>query len=143
MSLKFGIVRAVDRAKGQVQVDFPDQEGLISHWLPVRQDSTLGNRSLVMPGIGEQVGLLMDEYQEDGLVLGGVYSSADAAPVTDAAWHQEFADGTVIAYDISTHTLTVNTGSGQISLVANGGVTLLGDLQVQGNIIATGTISGN
>jgi phage baseplate assembly protein V len=88
-------VTAVDGATARVKVSFPDDDGLLSDWLPVVQPMALGGRCYALPRKGSQVVVLLDEHAEDGVVVGAIYSQADAPPVADpGVIHLELEDGT-------------------------------------------------
>jgi phage baseplate assembly protein V len=100
-----------------------------------------------MPDVGEQVACLMDEHDEDGAVLGSIYSSADMPPVSSGdKWHVTMKDGATFEYDRSSHVLAVNlpkngtftvtANSATIQIDANGNI----DLTAAGDInLVTGS----
>lgn len=159
--LHFGTVSAVDEKTGMVRVRLPDLNNLRTDWLQVLYPKTLQDKCYCMPDLGEHVAILLDENGEDGVVLGAVYSTADKPPVVSRdKWHRRFKDGTVLEYDRSTHTFTVdgpaqinlisssqvNVKSGQITLdadsvICTGGMTVKGPLTVESTLHATGNIS--
>nr|WP_320132004.1 phage baseplate assembly protein V [uncultured Holophaga sp.] len=115
-----GLVTAV--AGHQVRVKFPDLDGMISGLLPVASLVTLGARVWAMPRVGAQVVVLLDENGEDGVVLGGVYSTADPAPSCSAeAIHAELEDGTAVT--LQTGKVVVDT-PGDVEAQAGGTATL-------------------
>ena len=77
---RVGIVRAQDTSHARVRVTFPDRDQMQSWWLPVVFPKTQNDKSYWMPDVGEQVVCMVDEYDEDGAVLGAIYSSADMMP---------------------------------------------------------------
>lgn len=122
-TLRFGEVTEIDGSNCLVKVWFDDLE-MESHWLPVLQHATFGDKTYVMPRKGCQVAALLDPFGEDGVVLGGIYSEADPPPVTDPAkFHKTFDDGTVIEYDTATHKLSADI-KGKADIQATGPVTL-------------------
>jgi phage baseplate assembly protein V len=104
-------------------VTFPDRHQLISWWLPIVVPKSQNDKGYWIPDIGEQVVCLMDAHDEDGAVLGAIYSSADTTPVQSAdKWHVTWNDGSTFEYDRSSHTLAVNVVSnGTINITVNGG----------------------
>lgn len=183
--LRFGIVVAVDETKGMVRVQYTDMDGEVSYWLAVLKPKTLKDKAYWMPDIGEHVAVLIDENAEEGVVLGAIYSSSDAVPVSSKdKYHVKFNDGTVIEYDRTEHKLKADV-KGDIEIKATGradvdcqsqiyiksatnitiqapsinmkggspaeglfegNFRLIGNLEVEGNIHATGSIideSGN
>lgn len=124
--LKFGIVSATDPATCRVRVKYNDNEGLVSYWLAVTQRQTLGTRDYHMPELGEQVACLIDAHSEEGVVLGGIYSAADPAPVdSQDKRHVTFKDGAQIEYDAASHRGTVTLpGEARITLGGAGYVAI-------------------
>lgn len=134
--MKIGIVSAIDPAKCAARVQFPDNDDVVSYWLPVVQPKTLKDRFYYMPDVGEQVVCLLDENGEQGVILGAIYSDADPPPVTSPdKWHVAFEDGTTIEYSRATHTLALNIkGDVTIATDGNTSVTTTGST----NITTTG-----
>ncbi len=121
--MKIGIVVAIDPAACAARVQFPDHDGMVSHWLPVVQPKTLKDRCYHMPDRGEHVVCLLDENAEAGVILGAIYSEADAPPVSSPdKWHVTFDDGTRLEYDRAAHKLTADV-KGDVALTATGTVT--------------------
>jgi len=120
--LKFGVVSATDPSTCRVRVKYQDNEGIESYWLAVTQRQAYGTRDYHMPEIGEQVACLVDEHNEEGVVLGGIYSAADPTPVASQdKRHVAFKDGGVIEYDASAHRATVTLpGQARITLGQEG-----------------------
>ncbi|MCW5223531.1 phage baseplate assembly protein V [Verminephrobacter aporrectodeae subsp. tuberculatae] len=155
-SFKFGTVSAVDAAACRVRVRLPDCDNLRTAWLPVLQAKTLRDKHYHLPDIGEHVAVLLDAHGEDGMVLGAVYSSADAPPVSSGDKHHlRFDDGAEIEYDRVRHQLTVKGGirklvvevGADIVLKAGGKITLdapqteiTGNVRISGNLDADGTV---
>ena len=119
---RVGIVKAQDAANARVRVIFPDRDQMESWWLPVVFTKTQNDKMYWIPDVGEQVVCMMDEYDEDGAVLGAIYSSADRPPATSAdklRW--TFKDGAAFEYDRSVHSLQMNIpNSGTVTITANG-----------------------
>jgi phage baseplate assembly protein V len=90
-------------------VTFPDRDQLQSWWLPVVVNKTRTDKFYHVPDIGEQVVCFMDAHDEDGAVLGAIYSSVDETPINSAdKYHVSFRDGTSVEYDRALHVLSVN-----------------------------------
>lgn len=118
--MKIGIVSAIDPAKCAARVQFPDNDAVVSYWLPVVQPKTLKDRFYCMPDVGEHVVVLLDENGESGVILGAIYSEADPPPVSDPdKWHTTFEDGTVLEYDRKEHKLFADV-KGDIEVMATG-----------------------
>jgi phage baseplate assembly protein V len=112
--LKFGVVSATDPANCRVRVKYQDNESVESWWLAVPQRKTLQDKDYDMPDVGEHVACLIDEHNEEGVVVGAIYSAADATPVQDQdKRHLAFKDGSVFEYDRGKHRLTVTLPEGQ------------------------------
>jgi phage baseplate assembly protein V len=147
-AFRVGIVQTQDVQNCRVRVTFPDRNQMVSWWLPIVTPKTQNDKAYWIPDIGEQVVCLMDEHDEDGAVLGCIYSQADPTPVQSAdKWHLHVKDGASFEYDRSSHTLTINvppnnavmnlTVNGPINIVAaNGNVNLsaaMGDISFKTN----------
>lgn len=159
VSLKFGTVSAVDAATNRVRVRLPDYDNLRTAWLPVLQRKTLRDKHICLPDIGEHVPVLLDARGEDGLVLGAIFSAADAVPVASAdKTHVTFADGGQIEYDRAQSQLTVSGGvqrviievGAEIVLRAGASITIdapdtliTGNLTVAGKLIYQGGLDGS
>jgi phage baseplate assembly protein V len=112
----------------KVRVQFSERDGLVSDWLPVLQQKTLGDFAVWLPDLGSHVACLMDDHFEDGVVLGCIYSDADLPPVSDPdVFHREFSDGTVVQYNRKSHVLHAN---------------VKGDIVVEGSGDCNATIQG-
>lgn len=121
-AFRVGLVKTLDAASGRVRVTFPDRDQMDSWWLPVVFAKTQNDKAYWMPDVGEQVVCLMDEYDEDGAVLGSIYSSVDTPPAADPdklMWNSR--DGASFSYDRVAHALQIALpGGGAINLTANG-----------------------
>ena len=153
--LQFGLVSKLDYRSCRVKVRLDEFDGLETWWLKVPQRHTKATKSRpLLPEIGEQVAVLLQRDGVNGVVLGGIYSTAELPPVVDE--HTEFvrfSDGTTASYNRQASLLAVNC-VGAISLQASQPVTvkapavtldapqttLEGNLQVNGNVNATGTV---
>ena len=110
-SFKFGTVSAVDAKTCRVRVRLPDYDNLRTAWLPVLQAKTLRDKHYHLPDVGEHVAVLLDANGDDGVVLGAIFSEADAVPVVSRdKWHRRFDDSAELEYDRASHTLTVRGG---------------------------------
>jgi len=99
-----------------VRVQFPAHDNMISYWLPVLSFNTHVNKDFWIPDIGEQVAVLMDEHDEDGVVLGALPSQRDqTASAPGFTLNQrgtQFSDGTTVVYDRSAHAYKIVIGGG-------------------------------
>lgn len=113
--LRFGEVVKQDLDGVRVQVEFKERDGVVSPWLMVPQRGTKDNKFYDVPDLGSHVACLLDEHDEEGLVLGAVYSDVDEAPVKSGdKWHVTFKDGTKLEYDRASHELTVDAPDGKV-----------------------------
>jgi phage baseplate assembly protein V len=163
VALEYGEVSAVDYMTCQIRVRLDDRDGVESYWLSVPQRNTQGTkRRPLMPELGEQVAVLLDSDGVGGIYLGGIYSTAEPPPVVDEDTdYVRFSDGTVSTYNRAAGEMTLDcvgtllVKCGRNITVEAGGpvivkapsatltipqVTLDGNLQVNGNIHASGVI---
>lgn len=108
--LQFGLVSSVDYLSCRVKVSLEEFDGLETWWLKVPQRHTKATKSRpLMPEIGEQVAVLLQRDGVNGVVLGGIYSTAEPPPVTDENTHYlRFSDGTILTYDREAHALVAD-----------------------------------
>jgi phage baseplate assembly protein gpV len=110
---RVGIVQEQDTALARVRVTFADYDQLRSWWLPIVVPKSQNDKAYWIPDLGEQVVCLMDAHDEAGAVLGAIYSSADATPVSSAdKWHLGFKDGAAFEYDRAAHVLNLEFTDG-------------------------------
>jgi phage baseplate assembly protein V len=135
---RVGIVKAQDVHNARVRVTFPDRDQMQSWWLPVLFPKTQNDKGYWIPDIGEQVVCTMDEHDEDGAVLGAIYSAADAVPVANAdKLHWTFKDGAVFEYDRSVHALQMSIANGGTVTIAANGASIA--IDGSGNVAIDGT----
>lgn len=164
VELEYGEISAVDYPTCRVRVRLDDRDGVESYWLNVPQRNTQGTqRRPLMPELGEQGAVLLDADGVGGVYLGGIYSTAEPPPVVDEDTdYVRFSDGTVSTYDRVAGVMTldcvgalllkcgrnITVESGEPVMVKAPSatlnilqVTLNGNLQVVGDINATGAIN--
>ena len=119
---RVGIVKAQDVQNARLRVTFPDRNQMTSWWLPIVVPKSQNDKAYWIPDIGEQVVCLMDEHDEDGAVLGCIYSSADLTPVQSAdKWHLTMKDNATFEYDRSQSILAINLpANATMSIIVNG-----------------------
>jgi phage baseplate assembly protein V len=123
--LKVGRVSKQNPEAGTVTVVFGADDALASWSLPVLQPKTLGDKVYWMPDVGEFVACLMDEHAEFGVVLGAMYSQAEAPPLASLdKLHIAFKDGTTVEYDRAAHALSIAIAESGTVAVSAGAVTL-------------------
>lgn len=122
VSYKTGIV--VDSKPGFARVRFADIDDLTTQWLPVIHPKTLQDKVVWTLDVGEHVSCLLDEFMEDGCILGAIYSDPDVPPVSSKdKFHLKFDDGGSIEYDRSNGAMTV-VCKGVVNVTADGAVTV-------------------
>lgn len=146
--IKVGKVVAVDEAKARVRVQLLDNDEMVTYWLQIAVPKAQNDKFYWIPDVGELVLCAFLEHGlEQGFVIGAVYNEKDQTPVQDKEkFHIKFKDGSWIEYDRREHKLTAFI-KGDINITASGNITLqapvvniVGNLEVQGNIHATGSI---
>jgi phage baseplate assembly protein V len=113
-------------ANARVRVTFPAHNQMTSWWLPILVPKAQNDKAYWIPDVGEQVVCLMDEHDEDGAVLGAIYSSADTAPpsMTADKWHLTMKDSASFEYDRNSHALSVNLPANATMTIVVNGVTI-------------------
>ena len=123
----------VEDIKGhKVRVRIPDLDNFLTDWLPVAQALTMGARLWLMPRQGAQVGVLLDDNAEDGMVICGRYSDSDPAPDRDPlVIYLETEDGTMVEIDPTAKTVKLDaagdvlvTAKGKVEITAGGTMSL-------------------
>lgn len=134
---RVGIVKTLDARNARVRVIFPDRNQMQSWWLPILVAKSQDDKSYHMPDVGEQVVCFMDENDEDGAVLGSIYSSADTPPASMTAdkWHVTMKDGASFEYDRSSHALAVSIPNGGTMTIQANAATI--QIDASGNINLT------
>lgn len=108
VTLRFGIVIALDETLGRVRLRLPDLDDLVTWWLPVIMSKTHKDRHWHLPDIGEHVAALLDARGETGVVLGAITGERDRPAAATVHRHTViYEDGTQIDYDRAAHRLTV------------------------------------
>ncbi len=152
--LRFGNVTEIDATKGLARVSF-DEDGIVSDWLPIAVKGSKANKHESWFDVGDFVACLMDKNIEDGVILGAIYDENNAPPVGNKDVESTtFSDGTLIKYDRSSSTLTiecvgdVNVNCVNANVTASTKVTIdspesefTGDVSVQGELSANGVQS--
>ena len=141
-AFRVGIVSAQNPATAQVRVTFPDRNQMQSWWLGVVVPKSQNDKAYWIPDIGEQVVCLMDQYDEDGAVLGALYSTVDEPPVNSTdKYHWSMKDGAIFEYDRAAHALTVALPrSATLSVSANGAAVAI-DASGNVSVAAAGNIN--
>ena len=145
--IRFGSVVEIDLAKARCRIRYgdPDSEDEAEtdwiRWLAPRAGDV---RIWCAPSLGEQVLLLCPDGQIGAAVaLPGLWCDAFPPPANAEAdvfaWH----DGARISYDLENSELVINlpagatvqiTSPGGLAIDAEGGITLRGDVTIEGNL---------
>ncbi|QCP29826.1 phage baseplate assembly protein V [Acinetobacter baumannii] len=146
--VRFGTIKTINPSKPipRVIVNLGDIETPEIRCLNIRSgdDSTWD-----MPSTNEECVVISPcgEIGPTSFVLYGFYNDDHPAPSDDLNKKiRMFADGCVIAYDVSAHHLSaVLPSSGTAVLTADGGVTVNGDTTINGNLQVNGStaMTGN
>lgn len=103
---------------------FDDVDSLVTAWLPLLHPKTFADQVVWTLDVGEHVGCILDEFMEDGCVLGAIYSDADAPPVSSPdKFRLQFKDGGSVEYDRSSGAMNI-VCKGVANLTADGDVTV-------------------
>jgi phage baseplate assembly protein V len=100
---RVGVVSEIDVEKARARVHFEERDDVNSGWLSVIQPKTLKDKVYWMPDIGEHVVCLLDEHDEDGALVGAIYSDVDVVPdgVSADVHTTVYVDGAKWKYDRS------------------------------------------
>lgn len=107
--IKVGEVSSIDPARGTARVVFDDEDGTVSYDLPILQRNTYKTKDFHSVSVGEDVlCVFLPTGPEEGFILGSFYADEIAPPETVKDRRTTvFEDGTVIRYDMATHTATI------------------------------------
>lgn len=146
--VRFGTVKTINPSKPipRVIVNLGDIETPEIRCLNIRSGD---DATWDMPSINEECVVISPcgDIGPTSFVLYGFYNDDHPAPSDDLNQKiRMFADGCVIAYDISAHHLSAVLPSGGTAvLTADGGVTVNGDTTINGNLQVNGStaMTGN
>lgn len=135
--LRYASITSVDHSAAHVTVTLDD--GVTSPalpWLAPRMGET---KAWLPPSVGEQVLLLCPGGEIGaGIVLGGVPSTANPAPMDEPVALVRFKDGAIISYDPDASELLIQLPSGATTVLASdGGVDIIGDVNLTGKLTAS------
>jgi phage baseplate assembly protein V len=147
--IRFGRVAEVDG--GRVVIETGDVRTDQIRWVERRAGET---RTYSPHSVGEQVLLLCPDGDIEGAVaIGGIACDDFPLPGDGKRELVQFSDGAVLAYDPESHTLDAALPEGATALiVASGGVTLRvqdggltieGDVEINGDLRLTGTATAD
>jgi phage baseplate assembly protein V len=149
--IKYGYISEVDVNLCRVRVQFPDYE-MVSPFLPVLVQGSLGNKYFHVFKINDHVACLMEENMENGVCLGAIYDTQNQ-PSGGATGKTKvvFSDGTLVQYNEANSTLSVVAGTTTVEVkpggikIEKGGESLkqiLSDIITQINLIIVTTPGG-
>ena len=142
--VRFGTVKTINPSKPipRVIVNLGDIETPEIRCLNIRSGD---DATWDMPSINEECVVISPcgDIGPTSFVLYGFYNDDHPAPSDDLNKKiRMFADGCVIAYDVSAHHLSaVLPNGGTAVLTADGGVTVNGDTTINGNLQVNGSTS--
>ena len=141
-AIQYGVIASVDHANATCTVTLGD---LTTGELPWVAQRAGGMRYWSPPSLDEQCVVLAPEGDlENGLVILGLYSDANPPPSNDPdVVEMDFPDGASISYNHAGHALAVTLPEGGTATIdAPGGMTINGDVTVNGTVIATTDVLG-
>lgn len=135
--ISIGTVEDVDYAAATARIRIGD---VLTAPLAMSSLRAGGNRAWAPFEVGEQVVVAAPSGNlATGVILGALY--ADSAPANgDRAGLQRatFSNGSVIEFDRDANTFRMNLAGGAVEITASGGLTIIGTVTVQGDVIADG-----
>jgi phage baseplate assembly protein V len=112
-SFKDGKVVEVDGKTARVRVEYPDEDGQISHWQAVPQQGVGSANHYRLPKVGDIVSTQLDENGENGVVTGSRYSEDNPPPFDDPNIEGvKYDDGGEDSYDTSSGKRTIKAPNG-------------------------------
>lgn len=137
--LRLGTIAEVDHPSARVRVKSGD---ILTGWLPWITPRAGTTRAWDPPTVDEQVLILAPTGElTTALVLTGIYRDAHPAPADDPELHHRiYPDGAVIEYHHGEHQLhAILPAGGTVRIVAPGGITLVGDVAIEGHLEVDGS----
>lgn len=110
--VRSGVVSATFPERNSARVTFEDKDDNVSAELRILNSGSLKNKHYWMPDVGDEVVCIYatnDENYGTGWIIGACYNK-DAVPRVHSQdkMRIDFADGTWIEYDRSSHELNIN-----------------------------------
>src|ERR1700728_1274422 len=128
--IKVGVVskvKADSSGRPLAKIAYPDRQGVTTAWFPVMQRNTVGTVDFSCVRVGEMAVVLhLGTGMEQGIVLGSIYTDKVTTSVTDVTTNKRtvvFDDGTIIQFNPSTSTTTINS-NGPVNVTTTGNVTI-------------------
>lgn len=119
--LRFGNISSVDTERGLARVRF-EEDDIVTALLPMIGARTSKDKFYAMPDVGEHVACLMDEYAENGVILGAIYSTKNVPGEVKGQDKigVEFASGDLIEQDRGGRYLRVKMGDSEMKVSQSG-----------------------
>ena len=139
--IRLGTIAQVDHSAARVRVASGQ---LLTGWLPWVSARAGTTTDWDPPIEGEQV-LVFSPGGDPaaGVVLPALYQQQHPAPSDNPhLWHRTFPDGAVIQYNHQQQAAHITLPPGAtLHLVSDGGITVVGDVTITGNLAASGHVS--
>ena len=135
--ISIGRVESVDYGTATARVRIG---GNLTADLPMMAPRAGGNRSWAPFEEGEQVIIAAPSGNlASGAIIGALYSDHGAAPGDRAGLHRTvYSNGAVIEYDRDANHFRMDLAGGSVTISAPGGITITGNVTVQGDVVADG-----
>jgi len=130
--LRFGRISDIDADKGLCKVSFGEDE-VVTDWLPTIHNGASGNSYFHTFDIQEHVACLMSDNGITGVILGAIYSK-NLQP-------EESGQDVVSVVFNANNKVVFNRSTGEMTIKASGGVTIDGDLTVNGSVDASADVT--
>jgi phage baseplate assembly protein gpV len=130
--LRFGRISDIDADKGLCKVSF-GEDNVVTDWIPTIHNGTSGNSYFHTFDINEHVACMMSDNGITGVILGAIYSK-NLQPI-------ESGEDVVSVVFNANNKIVFNRQTGEMEIKASGGVTINGDLTVQGSVDASGDVT--
>ncbi|MDX8270368.1 phage baseplate assembly protein V [Acinetobacter pittii] len=146
--IRFGTIKTVNSSK-PIPVVTVDLDDIVTPEIRFFNARSGDDSTWDPPSLGEEVMVISPcgEIGPTSVVFYGLYNNEHPSPSDDLNKKiRVFADGCVIAYDISAHQLSAILPSGGKAIVtADGGITVNGDTTINGNLQINGStaMTGN
>jgi phage baseplate assembly protein V len=135
-----GTVVSVDLPAGTARVRFADD--LTTGDIPWQCGRSGKTRVWSPPSVGEQVSVLSPEADTArGVIVGSLSSDAHPHAAQDGSTRIDFEDGAWCGYDPGSGDFTVMVGAGKATIIARGGVRLVGPVRIEGDIDLQGAMT--
>lgn len=128
---RIGEVVDVDAKLHRAKVHFEDLDDLTSEWLPVIISGAVSRQDYRLPAKGDQVVCcFLSAGTEEGFVIGAYYRESDAPEESgENIIYTRFPDGSLVKWS-----------DGALLVIAKQGVTITGNVHVNGTVTATGDV---